>query len=159
MNQKIRFALALPLRGHLLAALAEPRIVLALLGAGILGVCWEFALTGAIVPGVLGSVCLLVSVSSFAAAGLDPFGLILMAVSLALLALEARFRTRGLFTIAGTVAAFAGLRVADPALPPVPAFVASALFAVPVAVLLSVAAAARRNKLAILEKETSPHHA
>jgi membrane-bound serine protease (ClpP class) len=139
-------------RDRILAAIATPSSALLLLGCGILGVCGELAYTGLFVPGVLGAVCILLSLNSPAAAAFDLRGVALLAAALCLLALEAFRRAHGLLTAAGACLAVAGLILLRAGIAWPVALAAAALFAPLIAFLLSVAVAARRNKLAILEK-------
>lgn len=140
-------------REQLEAYLADPSAGLILLALGTIGVVVEFAATGVILPGVAGTVLLILAVNSLAAA---PAGLALFALALILVFLEARLRSRGLLTTAAAVATFFAIRISDPAANAIIAACAAIAAPAALAFLLSAATAARRSKLAILNKGAHP---
>lgn len=142
---------------NLLAALANPDIVLSLLALGVLGVCWELSRASLVVPGVAGSVLVVLALGSPAAGRLDVRGFVLLAVSLVCFVAEAATRSRGVLTSGGMVAMMAGLRMLDGRIGWVVALAAAIPFSLLISFLLSVAFAARRSKLGILGKGDTAH--
>jgi membrane-bound serine protease (ClpP class) len=137
--------------------LADPGLALLLLGAGVLGVCWELSRSGLIVPGVAGSVCIVLALGSPATVAFDVRGIVLVAVAILFFALEAALRSRGLLTLVGAAALMAGLLLLDRGLAWALAAGAALLFSLLISFLLSVAVQARRSKLAILDRGEAAH--
>lgn len=140
------------MRSAVMLALADPSATLLLLAAGVLGVCWELAVSGLIAPAVAGSVCIVLALNSSAAATFDRWGVALLASALCFFALEAVLRSRGVLTLAGASSMMAGLLLIDRPMGWVTALGAAIAFSLLLSFLLSVAVAARRSKLAILGK-------
>ena len=143
--------------GNLLAALADPNFVLTLLALGVLGVCWELSRAGLVVPGVVGSVLVVLALGSPAAKTFDVRGVVLVAASLVCFVAEAALRSRGLLTAGGMVAMMAGLRMLDGGIGWGMALATTGPFSLLISFLLSVAFEARRSKLGILEKGDTAH--
>jgi membrane-bound serine protease (ClpP class) len=141
----------------LLALTFNPDAALLLLSLGVLGIYTEFCAPGKVIPGAIGAVLAtlgLVSLSRFPISAPGVFSIVL---AFALFALEARFVSRGIFTLGGAVVLLAGMKnlivTADPARS---VKWATALWvAIPVSIatsfLLSVAMRARRNKAVRVE--------
>jgi membrane-bound serine protease (ClpP class) len=141
----------------LLTALADPSIALLLLGAGILGVCLELSGIGRILPGVLGSACVVLALGSPAARSFDVRGAALVAGSLVCFVCEATVRTRGLLSLGGAIALLVGLFMIDRRMGWAVAAVFAMVFSALISFLLAVAFAARRNKLGILKNRQTAH--
>lgn len=139
----------LPNHDRLVAALGDPDTVLLLLALGVIAVCIELS-RGGILPGVTGAVLIVLALGSPAARNFDVTGSILVAVSFLCFVLEGTLRTRGLLTLVGAGSMIYGLLKIDKH-PGWIVVVAAVLFAILISFLLSVAAAARRNKLGILK--------
>jgi membrane-bound serine protease (ClpP class) len=137
-----------------LSITTNPNVALLLLAAGVAGICAELCSPGRIAPGAVGAVLAMLGIASLAALPVSWPGVALMVLAMVLLAFEARFLSRGLFTLAGAAAMFLGSRMLvytpDPALR-IHWYVA-AVVALPLSIaasyLLSVAVRARRNKAA-----------
>ncbi|GAB6066872.1 nodulation protein NfeD [Methylothermus subterraneus] len=92
-------------RSRLLAVLTDPNIAYILMLLGIYGLLFEFSNPGAIVPGVLGSICLLLALFAFQVLPINYAGLGLILLGLILMVAEAFVPSFGVLGIGG-VAAF-----------------------------------------------------
>ncbi len=92
-------------RSRLLAVLTDPNIAYILMLLGIYGLIFEFSNPGAIVPGVLGSICLLMALFAFQVLPINYAGLALILLGVALMVAEAFVPSFGILGIGG-VAAF-----------------------------------------------------
>jgi membrane-bound serine protease (ClpP class) len=138
--------------GLLILLTTDPNIALLLLAAGMAGIYGELCGPGRIAPGAIGAVMAMLGVASLAALPVGWRGVALLLLAVALFALEAKFLSRGLLTLAGAAAMFLGSRMLvetpDPELR-IHWSVAAAVaipFSIATSFLLSVAARARRNK-------------
>ncbi len=92
-------------RSRLLAVLTDPNIAYILMLLGIYGLIFEFSNPGAIVPGVLGSICLLLALFAFQVLPINYAGLGLILLGIILMAAEAFVPSFGVLGIGG-IAAF-----------------------------------------------------
>jgi len=92
-------------RSRLLSVLTDPNIAYILMLLGIYGLLFEFSNPGAVVPGVLGSICLLLALFAFQVLPINYAGLALILLGLALMVAEAFVPSFGILGIGG-VAAF-----------------------------------------------------
>jgi len=92
-------------RSRLLAVLTDPNIAYILMLLGIYGLIFEFSNPGAIVPGVLGSICLLMALFAFQVLPINYAGLALILLGVALMVAEAFVPSFGILGIGG-IAAF-----------------------------------------------------
>ncbi len=92
-------------RSRLLAVLTDPNIAYILMLLGIYGLIFEFSNPGAIVPGVLGSICLLLALFAFQVLPINYAGLGLILLGILLMVAEAFAPSFGILGIGG-VAAF-----------------------------------------------------
>ncbi len=92
-------------RNRLLTVLTDPNIAYILMLLGIYGLIFEFSNPGAIVPGVLGSICLLMALFAFQVLPINYAGLALMLLGVLLMVAEAFVPSFGILGIGG-VAAF-----------------------------------------------------
>ncbi len=92
-------------RSRLLAVLTDPNIAYILMLLGIYGLIFEFSNPGAIVPGVLGSICLLMALFAFQVLPINYAGLALILLGIALMVAEAFVPSFGILGIGG-IAAF-----------------------------------------------------
>jgi len=95
-------------RQRFLSAIAHPQIAYLLLTLGILGLTVEFWNPGAVVPGVVGGVALLLSFFALQILPVNTTGLLLIALGLALLVLEMNVPSFGVLGIGGTVSLVIG---------------------------------------------------
>jgi membrane-bound serine protease (ClpP class) len=91
-------------RNRLLGAVSNPNVALILMMIGIYGLIFEFLHPGALYPGTIGAICLLVGLYALAALPVNYAGLALMALGLALMIAEAFTPAFGVLGIGGAVA-------------------------------------------------------
>jgi membrane-bound serine protease (ClpP class) len=95
-------------RQQILSAIAHPQIAALLLTLGMLGLVVEFWNPGAIAPGVVGGICLLLAFFAFQIVPVNVAGLLLIVLGIALLILEVKVPSFGILGIGGIVALIAG---------------------------------------------------
>jgi len=141
------------LKERILAYLMDPNVAFILLAIGALGLYAEFNHPGAVVPGVVGLIFILLAIFALNLLPTRYAALILIMVSFLLFALEAKFATHGVLTIGGIVAlTLGGLLLVDAPIPQMRVHVLTALaVSIPLglitAFLMSIALRARRNKV------------
>lgn len=92
-------------RNKILEIISNPNIAYILMMIGIYGLIFEFANPGSIVPGTVGSICLLLALFSFQILPINYAGLALMLLGIALMVAEAFQPSFGILGLGG-VAAF-----------------------------------------------------
>ena len=95
-------------RQQLLSAIAHPQIAYLLLSLGMLGLVVELWNPGAIFPGVVGGISLLLAFFAFQVLPVNATGILLIILGLALLLLEVKVPSFGVLGIGGVVALLAG---------------------------------------------------
>jgi len=95
-------------RQRVLSAIAHPNIAYLLLSLGMLGLTIELWSPGAILPGVVGAVSLLLGLFALQLLPVNYAGLLLVVLGLALLALEIKVTSFGLLTVGGAISLFFG---------------------------------------------------
>jgi membrane-bound serine protease (ClpP class) len=95
-------------RERLLATLSDPNIAYILFMLGLLGLYFELATPGAILPGVVGTICLLLAFFSFQTLPVNYAGVALIVLSVVLFIVDVKAATHGVLTIGGLVAMFIG---------------------------------------------------
>ncbi len=98
----------LSLRHRLLSFIMDPNIAFVLLSVGMLALWAEFQHPGAILPGVVGALAILLAVIALNMLPTRYAALALILASFAFFALEVKFTSHGLFGIAGVVTMFLG---------------------------------------------------
>lgn len=96
------------LRQRVLSALAHPNIAYILLSLGILGLTVELWSPGAVLPGVVGGICLLLAFFTFQVLPVNYAGVLLILFGLALLVLEVKVASFGLLGVGGVVSLLLG---------------------------------------------------
>jgi membrane-bound serine protease (ClpP class) len=91
------------LRQRVLSAVAHPNIAYLLLSLGTLALTIELWTPGAVLPGVVGGVCLLLAFFAFQVLPVNSAGLLLILFGLLLFALEVKVTSYGLLTAGGLV--------------------------------------------------------
>ena len=91
------------LRRRVLSAIAHPNIAYILLSLGMLGLTIELWSPGAILPGIVGGVCLLLAFFALQLLPVNYAGLLLILLGLLLFALEIKVTSYGLLTAGGLV--------------------------------------------------------
>ena len=90
-------------RTQLLSAIADPNIAFILMMIGIYGIMFEFWNPGAVAPGVIGGICLLVGLTALTALPLNFAGLALVLFGIALMTAEHFAPSFGVLGIGGVV--------------------------------------------------------
>jgi membrane-bound serine protease (ClpP class) len=111
-------AIEMTLRQRVLSAVAHPNIAYLLLTLGTLGLTIELWSPGAILPGVVGGISLLLAFFAFSVLPVNYAGLLLIVFGLVLLALEIKVTSFGLLTAGGLVSlVFGSMILIDSSLP------------------------------------------
>jgi len=91
-------------RSELLAIITNPNIAYILMLIGIYGLIFEFSNPGAIVPGVVGGICLLLALFAFQVLPINYAGMALILLGLALMVAEAFAPSFGILGLGGVIA-------------------------------------------------------
>ena len=91
-------------RTQLLVVITDPNIAYILMLIGIYGLIFELSNPGAILPGVLGGICLLMALFAFSVLPIDYAGVALVLLGIALMASEAFVTSFGILGLGGIVA-------------------------------------------------------
>jgi membrane-bound serine protease (ClpP class) len=118
-----------------LSALAHPNIAYILLTLGVLGLTIELWSPGAVLPGVVGGICLLLAFFTFQVLPVNYVGVLLILFGLALLVLEIKVASFGLLGAGGIVSLVLGSMILIDA--PTPELRVSLSLIIPVVVALS----------------------
>jgi len=141
------------LKERILAYLMDPNVAFVLLAVGALALYAEFNHPGAVVPGVVGLIFILLAVFALNLLPTRFAALVLILTAFILFALEAKFVTHGVLTIGGIAAlTLGGLLLVDAPIPEmrvrlVTALAVSIPLGVITAFLMSIALRARANKV------------
>jgi membrane-bound serine protease (ClpP class) len=95
-------------RQRILSAIAHPNIAFLLLSLGMLGLVVELWSPGAIFPGVIGALSLLLALFALQVLPVNYAGVLLMALGVLLLILEVKVTSYGLLTVGGIVSLLVG---------------------------------------------------
>lgn len=98
-------------RTRVLSAITNPNVALILMLIGIYGLIFEFMNPGALYPGAIGAVCLLIGLYALAALPVNFAGIALILLGIAMIAVEAFSPSFGVLGIAGTVALAIGATI------------------------------------------------
>lgn len=123
-------------RQRFLLTISNPNLAYILLMIGLLGLYFEFANPGAVLPGVLGGISLLLAVFSFQILPINYVGLLLIVLAVALFVLEVKVHSYGVLSIGGVVAMLIGSMMLIDS--PVPELRPSLRIIIPVAVGISL---------------------
>lgn len=141
------------LKEHILSFLMDPDIAFILLAIGALGLYTEFNHPGAVWPGTVGIVFILLAIFALHLLPIRFAAVVLIFASFVLFALEAKFATHGVLAIGGiTILVIGALLLVDAPIPEMRVKLATALaVSLPLGVitvfLMTVALRARRNKI------------
>ncbi|HEX9903323.1 MAG TPA: nodulation protein NfeD [Acidobacteriota bacterium] len=122
-----------PLSGRqkFLLTISNPNLAYLLLMIGLLGLYFEFANPGAILPGVLGAISLLLAIFAFQILPINYVGLILILLAIVLFILEVKVHSYGMLSVGGILAMIIGSLMLIKA--PIPELRPSLRFVIPVA--------------------------
>jgi membrane-bound serine protease (ClpP class) len=95
-------------REELFTLIADPNIGFILLVTGLLGIYLEFSSPGRVVPGVAGSVALILGLSSLAVLSINWAGVALLLAAIAFFVLEAKYASHGVLGAGGAIAMMLG---------------------------------------------------
>ncbi len=123
-------------RQKFLLTISNPNLAYILLMLGLLGLYFEFSNPGAILPGVLGGISLLLAFFSFQILPINYVGLILILLAVGLFILEIKVQSYGILSVGGIIAMVLGSIMLINA--PIPELRPSLKFIVPTAVGLSL---------------------
>ncbi len=105
-------------RFRILSAISDPNVAYILMMIGLLGIYFELSNPGAVFPGVIGAVCLVLAFYAFQTLPVNYAGLLLIALSVIFFILEVWVVSFGLLTIAGVASLILGsLMLFDSPLP------------------------------------------
>lgn len=141
------------LKERILAYLMDPNVAFILLAVGALALYAEFNHPGAVVPGVVGLIFILLAIFALNLLPTRFAALVLILTAFVLFALEAKFVTHGVLTIGGIAAlTLGGLLLVDAPIPEMRVRLVTALaVSIPLgmitAFLMSIAWRARANKV------------
>jgi len=134
-NQPI-VELPLTFRQKLLMTIANPNLAYILLMLGLLGLYFEFANPGAIFPGVIGGISLLLAFLSFQILPVNYVGLLLILLGTVFFILEIKVTSYGALAVGGVVSLFLGSVILIKA--PIPELRPSLKFIIPVVLGISL---------------------
>ncbi len=123
-------------RQKFLMTISNPNLAYILLMLGLLGLYFEFSNPGAILPGVLGAICLLLAIFSFQILPINYVGLILILLAIGLFILEVKVQSYGILSVGGIIAMVLGSIMLINA--PIPELQPSLKFVLPMAIGLSL---------------------
>lgn len=98
-------------RTELLAAITNPNLALILMMIGIYGLIFEFMNPGALYPGTIGAICLLLGLYALAALPVNFAGLALIALGIGLMVAEAFAPSFGILGIGGAISFVLGAMI------------------------------------------------
>jgi len=127
--------LAMGFRQRVLSTLAHPNIAYILLSLGVLGLTIELWSPGAVLPGVVGGICLLLAFFTFQVLPVNYAGVLLILFGLVLLVLEIKVASFGLLGAGGVVSLLLGSMILIDS--PTPELRVSLSLIIPVVVALS----------------------
>ena len=96
------------LRDKILKVISDPTIAYMLLMLGLAGLYFELSTPGAILPGVLGAICLILAFYGFQTLPINYAGLLLILLAIILFIAEVKVTSYGMLTVGGIVAMILG---------------------------------------------------
>jgi membrane-bound serine protease (ClpP class) len=123
-------------RQKFLLTISNPNLAYLLLMIGLLGLYFEFSNPGAILPGVLGGICLLLAIFSFQILPINYVALLMIILAIALFILEIKVHSHGILSFGGIISMVIGSLMLIKA--PIPELRTSLNFIIPMAIGLSL---------------------
>jgi membrane-bound serine protease (ClpP class) len=123
-------------RQKFLITISNPNLAYILLMIGLLGLYFEFSNPGAILPGVIGGISLLLAIFSFQILPINYVGLILILLAIGLFILELKVQSYGILSVGGIIAMVIGSIMLIKT--PIPELRPSLKFIIPVALGISL---------------------
>jgi membrane-bound serine protease (ClpP class) len=123
-------------RQKFLLTISNPNLAYILLMLGLLGLYFEFSNPGAILPGVLGGISILLAIFAFQILPVNYVGLILILLAIAMFILDIKVQSYGILSIGGVVAMVIGSIMLIDA--PIPELRPSLKFIIPLAIGISL---------------------
>jgi len=93
---------------EILKIISDPNIAYLLVSIGMMGIYFEFSNPGAIFPGVVGAICLILAFFSFSTLPINYAGLLLILLAGILFILEVKIASHGALTIGGVISMLIG---------------------------------------------------
>ena len=136
LKEKEIINLPMTSRQKFLLTISNPNLAYILLMLGLLGLYFELSNPGAILPGVLGGICLLLAIFSFQILPINYVGLLLILLAIGLFILEIKVQSYGILSVGGVIAMLIGSIMLINA--PIPELRPSLTFIIPVALGISL---------------------
>lgn len=95
-------------RDEILGVIANPNIAYILFMVGLLGLYFELANPGAVLPGVVGAISLILAFFAFQTLSVNFAGILLIVLGIILLIIDVKAGTHGVLTVGGLIAMFIG---------------------------------------------------
>jgi membrane-bound serine protease (ClpP class) len=152
------------LRQHILSTLMDPNIAFLLFAIGALCIYFEFNHPGAVIPGVVGFIAILLAIYALNMLPFRSIALVLIISAFVFFGLEAKFQTHGALTTGGIVMMVLGaLLLVDGPIPQMRVHLSTALaVSIPLglitAFLMTIALRARHNKVVTGEQGLIGEH-
>jgi membrane-bound serine protease (ClpP class) len=103
-----RIAFSMSFRERFLSRIVQPDAFFILLIVGVLGLYAEFTHPGAVAPGVIGGIALVLALYAMHILPVAPAGIVLILLALGLFILEAKYTSHGVLAIGGVVSMLLG---------------------------------------------------
>lgn len=103
-----RKVVAESLRDKVLKAISDPNIAFILFLLGAAGLYFELSNPGAVLPGVIGGICLILAIFAFQMLPVNYVGILLIALAMIFFILEIKVTSYGMLSVAGVVSLFLG---------------------------------------------------
>jgi membrane-bound serine protease (ClpP class) len=123
-------------RQKFLLTISNPNLAYILLMIGLLGLYFEFSNPGAILPGIVGGICLLLAIFSFQILPINYVALLMIILAVALFILEIKVHSHGILSFGGIISMVIGSIMLIKA--PIPELRTSLNFIIPMALGLSL---------------------
>lgn len=123
-------------RQKFLLTISNPNLAYILFMIGLLGLYFEFSNPGAIIPGVVGAISLLLAIFAFQILPINYVGLMLILLAIGLFILEIKIQSYGILSIGGIISMIVGSTMLINS--PIPELRPSLNFIIPVAIGVSL---------------------